>query len=272
MNSFSSTSRTVALITSIVGGVVLVGFVGTVAATQAFAFATGGSQDDDMQTAPIEGVTSVDVDSNASAFTLEFADVDEATLNIVGQSRARWSLETRGNTLAVESDQRFWDFCIGWCAAGGERVTLTLPESMSDGTLDTDLSVGAGSVTASGDFRSLDLRVGAGSLTFDGAAAVLTTKIDAGRADITVDGARDATFDVSAGRTDAVLTGTAPRSVDLDVSAGRLALELPDEVYAVHSEVSAGSLDNRLQTSSTAQRVISADVSAGSATLTPGRQ
>ena len=269
MTSFSSTSRTVTRITSIVGGAILVGAAATTVAVQAFAAPLGG---DDTQTAPTGGVTSIDVDSNASAFTLEFADVDEATLDIVGQSRARWSLETRGDTLVVESDQRFWDFCIGWCAAGGERVTLTLPESMSDGTLDTDLSVGAGSVTAGGDFRSLDLRVGAGSLTFDGAAAVLTAEIDAGRADITVDGARDATFDVSAGRTDAVLTGAAPRSVDLDVSAGRLALELPNEVYAVHSEVSAGSLDNRLQTSSTAQRVISADVSAGSATLAPGRQ
>lgn len=271
MNAFSSTSRTVTLITSIVGGVVLVGAATTTIAVQAFAAPQGGTSPG-TQTADVADVTSVDVDSSASAFTLAFGDVEEAELEVVGQSRARWSIETTGDRLVVESNQRFWDFCIGWCAAGNERVTLTLPDDMNDGTLDSNVRVAAGSANAEGDFRSLDLSVGAGSLTFDGSARILSAEVGAGRADLTVDDVHEATFGISAGRTDAQLTGTAPRAVDLEVSAGRLALELPDEVYAVRSEVSAGSLDNRLQTSNAAPRIISADVSAGSAELAPARR
>ena len=113
---------------------------------------------------------------------------------------------------------------------------------------------------------------GAGARTCEGGARIRDAGVGARRADQTGDEGREGAVGSAAGRTEAQLTGTAPRAVDLGGSAGRLALELPDEVYAVRSEVSAGSLDNRLQTSDAAPRIISAEVSAGSAELASARR
>ena len=77
--------------------------------------------------------------------------------------------------------------------------------------------------------------------------------------------------DVSAGGLKAVFTGSAPDDVAIDVSAGSLDLTVPSGAYRVDSDVSAGGLDNRLETSSSASRVITVSVSAGDATLRSGR-
>lgn len=271
MNTFSSTSRTLAIVTSAVGAVALLSLIGsaTITAAGAFTAEDGGSG---TQTASTRGVTSLSVDSSASAFTMRFADVPEATLEVAGDSRYRWNLDRYDDELVVESSQRFWDFCILGCFAGNERVTLTLPEELDDGTIDASLDLAAGSLDAQGAFRDLYIGVSAGSMAFDGAADSVTTSVNAGRADLTVDGAREADFDLSAGRTTAALTGDAPREVEIDVSAGRLDLTLPDTTYDLRSTVSAGSLDNKLRVSPNANRNIFASVSAGGATLHRGER
>lgn len=269
MSAFTNTSRTIAIVTSVVGGLVLLGVGGTAVIAAANNLAQGRSGSG-TQTADTGGVTELSVESDASDLTLRFDDVPEAVLEVRGDSRYRWSMEVDDQELVVESKQRFWDFCIGWCAAGNERVTLTLPEEL-DGAIDADLQVNAGRIDAAGDFGGLEIDLNAGSLMFEGSARSVGTVVGAGRADLKVDGVREADFDISAGRLNAELTGEAPRSVDLDVSAGRLELTVPDAEYDVREEVSAGSLDNRLETSSRSDREIRASVSAGSALLQPGR-
>ncbi len=81
----------------------------------------------------------------------------------------------------------------------------------------------------------------------------------------------EAGFSVSAGTIDARLTGTAPRTVTVDVSAGGLDLELPDGAYDVRSDVSAGEFDNGLQTQAGARNTVDVTVSAGTVTIDSAR-
>jgi hypothetical protein len=76
---------------------------------------------------------------------------------------------------------------------------------------------------------------------------------------------------VSAGAVDARLTGSAPRAVTVDVSAGSLDLRLPDEAYDVRSDVSAGDFENGLRTDAESGNVVDVTVSAGTVTITEAR-
>ncbi len=87
-----------------------------------------------------------------------------------------------------------------------------------------------------------------------------------------MDAVESAKLDVSAGRMDAKLTGSAPGTVTAQVSAGMLNLTLPDASYNVASDVSAGSVENKLDTSSSSPNKVTVDVSAGSAVLLPGAE
>lgn len=276
-NSPSSSSRTIAIVMSVVGGIVLLAVagaavLGTIFSSGAFGPRHQYALDDDgtrFLTADTRGITSLSVDSSASDFTLRFADASEARLEIEGESNRVWTLEVEDGELSVESRRPFPGFCLGWCDDWNERVTLTLPRELGEGALDAEFDVSAGSLTAEGSFRDLDLSLSAGALFFDGAAQSLSSDVSAGRAEISAADVGEADFDISAGRITAVLTGRAPDRTDIEVSAGNLDLTLPDEVYDLRSEVSAGSLDNSLQTSSNANRSITASVSAGSAVLRP---
>lgn len=278
--TFTGISRTIALVASIAGGVALAG-AGIVAGLDTggtfggiASGAVGGSarvaEGDAPLTADASGVTGVSVDSRASDFTLRFDDVAEARLEIAGEHRYRWTLSRDGDELEVDSARRWGDLCFFGCFSGQERVTLTLPVSLED-RIDADVTVAAGRLSASGAFRDLELEIGAGSLQFDGAARSLGLEVEAGRADITAEGVRKADFDVSAGKAEATLTGDAPGEVELDVSAGRLDLVLPEAAYDVRSDVSAGNLDNRLETSQGSRHRVTAEVSAGSAILRSSR-
>ena len=86
----------------------------------------------------------------------------------------------------------------------------------------------------------------------EGSARTLVVDLSAGAAEILLDDVREATFSVSAGAIDSRLTGVAPRQVTVDVSAGSLDLTLPDAIYDVRSDVSAGDFVNRLTTGSDA--------------------
>lgn len=259
----------VPVIASVVGGIVLLGVGGTAALATVGATSTGRGADA-THTADMQGVTSVDIDSNASQFTFAFGDVSEATLTVEGGDADRWSMTIDENELEVVGKRKFFDFCLMWCGSRDEQVTLTLPKSLDDGSLDIDFEVNAGTLVANGAFRELSLEVNAGSLTFAGDASTLEASVNAGRADAEVQGARSADLDVSAGRMTLALAGAQPDEVSLDVSAGKLKLTVPRGTYDVRSDVSAGSLDNRLDTSSRSTHLIDAAVSAGSAELRPG--
>lgn len=265
----------VAIGTAIVGGLALVS-VGVGAA-----FATTGSilqqvdapSGDAVQVADTAGITALSVDANAAEFQLRFADVKEAELEVTGSNRQDWRLQRSNDELVVSSGGSWFGggFCLFGCNFGDDMVVLTLPRSL-EGVIDADLSLGAGSLTAEGDFRDLDIEVSAGKALATGSARSLSAELGAGRADFRLDGVQEASFDVSAGKVVAELTGAAPREVELDVSAGSLELTVADVPYAVESRVEAGQLDNKLQTRPNSPNVIEASVSAGSVTLLPSRR
>lgn len=263
----STTRKSVGALTvvlAVVGGVTLLG----TGAGAAFAGAQqvdsrGGSTHVDVR-----GVTSLDLDVNAAAVTVEFrSDATQAQLEVEQGSPGDWSLKRDGDELKVRGPEFGFDWFRPDWLHGDQRATLVLPESLAG--IDADLTLQAGSLTVNGQFGELDLEVNAGSLTVDGSAAELDTQLNAGRADIQLRGVRTAEYTVNAGRVTSVLQ-TAPDEVTIGVSAGRLDLTLPNTGYALQQDVTAGSLNSDLPRDDTSVRRIRANVSAGSVTLRAG--
>lgn len=216
-------------------------------------------------TASIAGINALDVDMSTGSFTLEYGRVSEAVLEVDGSSG--WELRRAGNTLQVRPPL-FW---FGWWFNGSERVVLTLPESAYEAGWDADFDVSAGDLHADGTFGILEIGVSAGEATVTGSAREVRGDVSAGAAYLTLADVANAELGVSAGRMDATLSGAVPDDVSLDVSAGELNLVVPEGVYDVRSDVSAGSFDNELETSSRSPYKITVDVSAGSASARTAR-
>jgi hypothetical protein len=260
-----SSATIVAIVAMSLGGVLLLGTlvsgIGSIAWSSISRDATGS------RVADTTGVSALSFDVSAGDVVVQYADVDEAMLEIAGGDRG-WNLERRGDTLSLSNGRPWWAAQFGF-GGGSSRATLTLPEAMVDEKLDARFDVSAGSITADGTYGVLDVEVGAGDADVSGTADELTVDVSAGEADVTIDGARTANLSIGAGEILATLTGDALDDVRVDVSAGSLVASLPDEEYAVTSDVSAGSFDNLLQTATDAPRTVDVQVSAGGVTLRP---
>lgn len=256
----------ITVVTAVIGGIALLGS-GAAAAVAA----TGDLvRTDTVQTVDVTGVTGLDLDVNASDVRVEFGDVAEAELSVTSGRGRTWTLERDDDELIFRSPDSLFGWWFGNWFDDEETVVLTLPEELQDAGLDASLTLNAGSLTVSGDFTELDLEVTAGDLTVDGAATALDAQLSAGGADILLDGVKTADLGVSAGDLAVEFTGTAPTETTIDVSAGELDLTVPEGEYRVTQSVSAGSLENGLDQSSDARRVIDVSVSAGTVTLHPG--
>ena len=260
----TSGARTVAIITAVVGGLALLGSGGTAAA----AAVSDLSRTDSEQTLNVDGIEGVDLDASASEVTVRFGDTDDATLTVSG-GRGDWTLQREGDELVVRSPHMDFDWWFGGNWFGGEeRVLLTLPESVAG--IDADLNLSAGNLDVEGDFGEVTIGVGAGSVRAEGSATTLTVDMSAGTSDMEFEGVSEADILVAAGDMNLTLTGAAPDAVDIDVSAGSLTMLLPDAEYNVLQDVSAGSLDSRVDESSSSERTIDVSLSAGNVTLRPG--
>jgi hypothetical protein len=272
----SGAGRTIAIVTAVVGGFCLLGAgLGVGLST-----AAGLGVSDEVQTQAVGGLASLSVDSSASEFRVVFDDVEEAVLETTSSS-GRWSLSREGDGLAVSRS----GVLFGWFGGGlfgdglfgedwsdrEERVVLRLPERLQRAGLDLDVDVSAGSFSAEGDFGEVDLGLGAGALMVGGSAESLDVDLSAGYADLAFADVAEADFAVSAGWLEAVLSGETPREVGVDVSAGTADITLPRDVYAVGSDVSAGSFDNLLDVSEGSPNRVFVDLSAGDVSLRPGR-
>ncbi|WP_194421077.1 DUF4097 family beta strand repeat-containing protein [Microbacterium abyssi] len=269
-----SGARAAAIAIAVFGGVVLLGAGGTAAfAAVHDVRAAAHSGDADTQSLDVDGIEGITLDADASNVTARFGDVDEATLEVTGARSGNWTLERDGDELIVGSPDRGfgWWFGNGWFGDGWfgdeQTVVLTLPQNLERAELDADFSLSAGSLDVEGGYGEVDIEVGAGGFSMDGSATSLDADVSAGRADLSLSGVDEADFTVSAGKIVAELTGSAPRSVLIDVSAGSLELTVPDEEYNLTQDVSAGSLDNGLNTSNDSRFEIDASVSAGSVDL-----
>lgn len=254
----NTAGRVITILTAVLGAGVLVAVAwGGVRATLG-----ASTTSSETRTLAVDGVTALDVDVAATRLTVRFDDVSEATLEVRDSGGGSWIFDRDNATLRVETPRAPF---LSWFGGGNGRAVLTLPDEL-EGT-DADLDLGAGSLTAEGEFGELTLGMGAGDITVSGSAEQLTADVSAGRADIDLDGVRDADLQLSAGDMNARLGGEAPDAVQVSVSAGTLVLTLPDDVYDVRSDVSAGGFDNQLRTASDASARVIVEVSAGSARL-----
>lgn len=272
-------SSWVAITTGVLGGVLLLGAASSAAVAGVFTANYDSAAKPQLLTETAEGISEIDVDASAARFVLtcdgDGGDSDEFTLSTSNGSR-EWSMKRHGNSLRVEPvDRWFGGFSmIGPRNNRLQDVSLSLPRSACDGArpLDADLELGAGSLQVDGAFGALDLSVGAGKVWIDGSATALDADVSAGEAVFTLADVRTAEISVSAGQLRGEFTGAAPKRVDIEVSAGSADLWLPDEVYAVTSEVAAGEFENSLRTDqSMAKREIDVEVSAGGLRLHPRR-
>jgi hypothetical protein len=254
------------IILAVIGGITLLGMLATTIFSATFGFSRGSA----ALSENTDGVTALDVRAAGSRFDVEFADVDEATLETSGIRADAWELTTRGSTLAVDAPHRWWDWGPFWTGNGETRAVLTLPIELNDGNLDASLGLDAGQLSATGDFDELNVKVNAGDATVNGSARSLDAQVNAGSANLSIADVEHGNFEVAAGRLTTDLTGSAPTSTEVEVSAGRLDLTLPNETYAVTSDVAAGNLDNRLNIANESEYQIAVDVAAGDVRLSPG--
>lgn len=258
-------SRPLNVILAVLGGLVLLTLI--ISATRG---ATANlSSNQFSKTANVQGITALDVEASAGTFTVQFADTSEAVLDVKGSRSEEWKLERTANELRVSPPGGWFNWCFIGCNTQESTAVLTLPQSMNNGSLNAELSVGAGDLSAEGDFLTLDLDVSAGSLNVTGAAKTLTADLGAGYIKATLADVNRAELDISAGNMQANLSGTAPASIKADVSAGKLDLFVPDVPYNVVTSVSVGEVDNDLQVASDSPNKITVEVSAGNANLQP---
>ncbi|UNK70876.1 DUF4097 family beta strand repeat-containing protein [Microbacterium sp. H1-D42] len=259
--------KTVTVVLAAFGGLVLLGSGATAAVAGVGAIAPTS----EVRPIDVSGVQNLDAQVDGAELRIEFYDGDEAVLRADHGSTSGWTLRTDDDELQVRSPKRTW-FGIGWFSPDwlqdGDRVTLQLPQSMAG--LDADLTLNAGALSADGEFDSLDVEVSAGRMDLTGTANSLELTLNAGGAGVELDGVDEASFEISAGRADAELTGSAPREVTANVSAGQLNLTVPEGSYDVRQDVSAGSLNSDLRQDPDSANLVHVTVSAGTVNLREG--
>ncbi|WP_156251873.1 hypothetical protein [Pseudactinotalea terrae] len=256
----------VAILVALIGGVVIIGMV-----VQAIAVGVnaGSGRHSATYTAAVDGVTHLDITVEAGDLTLTFADVEEASLDVVASGRrsnADWVLENDGNRLVVREDNDWWRFWPDFGTTSRTTATLVLPDEL-EGAVSADLEVSAGGMDVIGDLTDVVIDVSAGSLTFDGASTSVSSQVSAGEANVTTEGAETIDVQVSAGRFTGTFTGPQPDSTYVDVSAGDAIVNLPDGAYAESGEVSAGDRTIEVRTDPASPHTLDVHVSAGDATV-----
>jgi len=260
----SAAGRVVAILALVFGAVLVVGAVlsATIGTISSALVRT------ETRTLPATAFSDLDVDLAAGELTVVFVDglrAPELTVTSSGGA-GEWTFAAEDDTLTVASPDHRW--FPRWWFGGIGSATLRLPASAQTGGLDADLHAAAGELEVSGRFADLDVDLGAGRVTVSGGADELSLDVSAGSVELDLGEVRTADITVSAGAARTHFTGTAPRSITADVSAGSLDMTVPDGAYDIRSDVSAGRFDSRIASQPGAASTVSVQVSAGSATLT----
>ena len=255
---------------AIIGGGALVTVGGTAAFGAIHQVATGSGSARSTSAVDARGLTTLKVDVGRGDATIRFDDTTEATMIVDGQDAGDWTMRREGDVLRVERPSGAFGWWIGAWFGQDPQMTLTLPREL-EGELTADLQLDAGSLTAEGRFDTLSTTVNAGELTVDGGAKAITTRISAGSATLRLQDVRTADLSMSAGDMSAVISGSQPDLVRLDVSAGSMDVTVPSGRYDLSKDTSAGSMDAQIQTDPSSSHRIQSSLSAGSITLREGR-
>ncbi|MBP1326568.1 hypothetical protein JOF28_001800 [Leucobacter exalbidus] len=273
----STTTRTVILIaTSVVGGLALLGSMGSaiagIRAEQAFELAPPLEEQYSSEPAEttlyadVAGATEIEIAASAANFKLVYGDVPEAQLKIRGtweggnDGSDGWILERNDSTLVVERE--------GQLSTQAQKVTLTLPRELGEqraASLDVQLATGA--FEGSGSFDELSLSVAVGELKFTGDAAELNVGVKVGEATVEVADVTEASVEVTTGNGRVTLTGEAPSNVELSAQMGSLTVQLPRTKYLVDTRGVVGEIDNRLATSEKSERRVDVEARAADVTI-----
>lgn len=256
---------------AIVGGlaIAVAGTTAAVAATNQYAAVASSGVVTGSSTVGTAGVDRIALETGAARTTIRYDDVSQASLTIEGDRRGDWEFRRDGNTLVVNSPRAWWGWWLTGWVVGDTKATLVLPKGL-EGRIDADLTVSSGSLNAEGGFRDLRLDLSAGEMTVSATARTVRSEVSAGDARVSIANATTVDLSMSAGKYDAELTGRQPDTIKLGVSAGSMRVTVPKGSYAVSRDVSAGSIDNGLNTDAASTHRIAASVSAGSITLRPG--
>ena len=258
----SGSSRVVAIVLFVVGAFVLLGAI----ISSALGTWAAASIHTTSRTLAVDGVTALDVQVDAGGIRVEFADIDEAELDVRSAwGIDRWTLDRQGDELVVASPSGWVNGWFGGWFGGNGNAVLRLPQSLEG--VDADLGLAAGDLVVDGTFGELVLQVDAGRAEVSGAASAVDAQLSAGHAEVDLDDVGEASFMVNAGSLDAVFTGPEPREVVAEVNAGSLHLTVPEGEYDVSSDVAAGDFDNRIGSVPGAANTIRVSVSAGEAVL-----
>lgn len=237
--------RTITIITALVGALALVGILTTTVGKLAL---SSFGQFDGSYSSPVTGLEQISINSSAAGFTVQYADVQEAKLDVVNSSRG-WKLSLDGPVLSVRpvGDTRF---CI-LCSNTGQ-VTLTLPKALDTTDVALKINLSAGQLSAQGEFKDVDVQVAAGS------------------ANLNFKNAQNAAFDLAAGQMSVSLVGTPPAVTKLSVAAGTMTVGLPNQEYDFRGNAAAGTISNGLRINPQSNHRVEADVAAGSLSLISG--
>ena len=116
-------STVIAVLVIVLGALIVFGtIIGAVFSTiRAAAVST------DSRAVAVSGVDTLSIELNAGSLTVEYADVDEAELEVTAPFGGdRWSLERDGDTLTVSSPR--WEWGMGWVFGGSGSAVLLLPD------------------------------------------------------------------------------------------------------------------------------------------------
>ncbi len=250
-----ASSRVIAILAIALGTTLILGTIAVGVGSAVRAAARGTA----TLTADATGIRDLDIDIAAANLEIVYRG-DAVTLDVTGNA-GDWHLGRDGESLTVSTDRSWWG---PWRLFDeGDVAVLTLPASLENTEIDADLSLSAGQLRTDGTFGELDVDLSAGTIDLGGSARSLDVDVSAGRLQFDLADVGETDLQLSAGSVTGTLTGSAPREVTVDVSAGRLELTLPDETYAVTSDVSAGDFQNRLRVDAGSAHRVSVEVSAG---------
>lgn len=255
-----TSARVVAILAIVLGSALILGTL----VSAVFSVVRATSLRTETFTADAAGVSELDIDISGASLEIQYGD--EATLTVDGAA-GDWRFERDEDALRVTNERSWWS---GWRWGGTDEAVLTLPRSLERTALDADLRVSGGVLDAAGTFGELDLDLAAGSMDVSGSARELSVDGSAGRIVLDLADVDSAELTLSAGALTGALTGGAPQEITADVSAGRLDLTVPDESYAVTSDVSAGDFRHTLTVDPTSPHRVSVQVSAGAVLLGAG--
>ncbi|PRI12342.1 DUF4097 family beta strand repeat-containing protein [Leucobacter massiliensis] len=223
----------------------------------------------------VDGVRGLEISAAVSSFRIEAGDQEDAELTVEGSDFAdQWSMYRDGDELVVEAPELGAGAVTGGCLfgcspnSGAGEVTLTLPrELLESGRLEADISLAGGELRGEGSFRELGIDVDAGSLEFTGSARTLDLGLSVGEARVELADVDEAEIDVQTGDATLKLTGTAPRSVELNAEMGAVSLQLPEGGYRVDQAGTLGAIDNQLTEDPKSSQVVRVRGTAAEITL-----